>query len=337
MMDSILYTRDLSIGYPKRGGLDHRVLENLELKISRGEVVCALGPNGSGKSTLIRTLSGLQPALSGEAIIQEKIVDYKNPKSIARLLSVVLTDRVDIRNLTVFEMAAMGRYPYTSWFGRSDSLDQERISLALSQVHLEDFAKRRIEELSDGELQRVMIAKALVQDTPIILLDEPTAHLDLPNRMETMQLLRKLAKETNKAILLSTHDLELALQTADLLWLIKKCGPVTVGLPEDLVLNGSFEATFHSDNVRFDAEAGTYRINYHTSKNIQLIGNSITGFWTKRAFEREGYNLDTEINAEVKIIINKLEPKWTVQVGAEIRASFNTLKEIIGYIKNNID
>jgi len=333
----ILHTKDLSIGYSKKGSSDYLVLENLNLSINRGEVVCILGSNGCGKSTLIRTLAGLQPALSGEAVIQDVNIDYRNPKNIARMLSVVLTDKVEVGNLTVYDLAAMGRYPYTKWFGRSLDIDESRILDALEKVHLQDFTNKLITELSDGELQRAMIAKALVQDTPVILLDEPTAHLDLPNRMETMQLLRKLAKETGKAILLSSHDLELSLQTADLLWLVTKHGPVKVGLPEDLVLNGSFEATFETENVRFDQEAGTYRIQFETKHSFQLLGNSVTGFWTKRAFERHGYKLEKDLDTKFKIVVQDSHPKWAVRIGDSPDQRFYTLREILDYLERNID
>lgn len=332
----ILHTKDLSIGYSKKGSGDYVVLKDLNLSINKGEVVCILGSNGCGKSTLIRTLAGLQQALSGETYIQDVKVDYRNPKSIAKILSVVLTDKVDVGNLTVYDLAAMGRYPYTKWFGSSLDVDESRILDALEKVHLKDFANKLITELSDGELQRAMIAKALVQDTPVILLDEPTAHLDLPNRMETMQLLRKLAKETGKAILLSSHDLELALQTADLLWLVTKKGSIKVGLPEDLVLNGSFEATFETENVKFDQGAGTYRIQFETENTFQLIGNSITGFWTKRAFERHGYKLVTEEVEETKILVQDSHPKWAVRFQGSSDIRFYTLRDTLDYLERNI-
>lgn len=330
---NILISKDLEIGYVRSGNVVFSVLKNLQLEVRRGQVVCILGPNGSGKSTLLRTLSGIQPALSGWVEVGGKRVDVKQHRSIAHLLSVVLTDRVDVKNLTVFELVSMGRYPYTDWLGRLNTSDKERVTLALEQVKLKDFADRHVQELSDGELQRTMIAKALVQDTPLILLDEPTAHLDLPNRIETMQLLRKLAKETDKAILLSTHDLDLALQTSDLLWLIRKSGPITVGLPEDLVLNGSFEATFESDNVRFDQKSGAYRIYYPAGIPVKSIGNSITGFWTKRALEREGYKLDPDSDSPLTIQMSDHQPKWQLD-GLGISKAYQSLSNLIQDLKS---
>ena len=331
--DSILIANDLEIGYFRPKGPDFSVLKNLQLEVNKGEVVCVLGPNGSGKSTLLRTLSGIQPALSGWIRVNGQKVDVNQHKTIAHLLSVVLTDRVDVKNLTVYELVSMGRYPYTDWLGRLNNKDRKKVITALEQVHLLDYASRYVQELSDGELQRTMIAKALVQDTPLILLDEPTAHLDLPNRIETMQLLRKLAKETNKAILLSTHDLDLALQTADLLWLIRKSGPIQVGLPEDLVLNGSFEATFKSDNVRFDQESGTYRIQYSAGVPIRSVGNSITGFWTKRALQREGFLLDPKVESAYTVTMNEQQPKWQL-TGPQKNQSYKSLASLIRDLKS---
>lgn len=333
MLTPILHTQNLEIGYPVAGQKPYSVLSNLNLEIFPGEVVCILGPNGSGKSTLLRTLSGIQPALTGSVKVNNHKVDIHQHRTIAQLLSVVLTDKIEVKNLTVFELVSMGRYPHTDWLGRLDSTDRTQVWNALEQVHLTPFARRYVQELSDGELQRCMIAKALVQETALILLDEPTAHLDLPNRIETMQLLRKLAKETNRAILLSTHDLELALQTADLLWLIRNPGPVLAGLPEDLVLNGSFEATFITENVRFDPESGTYRIQYPKGIPLRCIGNSITGFWTKRALEREGFLLDQEAESSYTLYLQEQIPRWRLE-GADGSKDFASLADLIRELKS---
>ncbi|MBT3241783.1 MAG: ABC transporter ATP-binding protein [Bacteroidetes bacterium] len=260
--DAILITEDLGIGYPKQGGKPYTVLSNLNLSVNRGQVVCILGRNGSGKSTLLRTLAGIQSALSGNVIIAQQKVNVNQQKHLARLMSVVLTEKVQVKNLSVYDLVSMGRYPHINWLGRMGNEDREKIREALHQVSLDDFRSRDVQELSDGELQRTMIAKALAQDTPLILLDEPTAHLDLPNRIETMLLLRELALETNKAVVLTTHDLDLALQTADCLWLIQPDRGIVAGEPHEMVLNGSFEASFESIKVVKDASGRGFRIQY---------------------------------------------------------------------------
>lgn len=241
---AILESHDLAIGYPHAGSSPLMIANHLEIKIEPGQVIGLLGPNGSGKSTLLRTLAGLQPALSGTVKVMGQTIRSNQVRQTARMLSVVLTDRIDVRNLTVWQLVSMGRYPHTDWLGRSSSGDTERIGNALEQVRMLDFSRRYFNELSDGEQQRTLLAKALAQDTPLIILDEPTAHLDLPNRISIMRLLRKLADETGKSILFSSHDLDLAVHTSDHLWLLQKGGVLVQGQPDELMAGNAFEDTF---------------------------------------------------------------------------------------------
>jgi len=241
-----LVSNDLTIGYPRTGGPPSVIARHLNIHIERGQVIGLLGPNGSGKSTLLRTLAGLQPSISGSVKVLGRTIKSNQVRQTARMLSVVLTDRIEVRNLTVFQLVSMGRYPHTDWLGRSGSDDDERIITALKQVRMLDFSSCFFNELSDGEQQRTLLAKALAQDTPLIILDEPTAHLDLPNRISIMRLLRTLADETGKSILFSTHDLDLAVHTADHLWLLQKGGVLIQGEPEELMKGNAFEETFSS-------------------------------------------------------------------------------------------
>ena len=250
--NSILESLDLAIGYPHSGSLPLILARDLHLTIERGQVIGLLGPNGSGKSTLLRTLAGLQPVISGSVKVLGQIIRSNQVRQIARMLSVVLTDRIDVRNLTVYQLVSMGRYPYTDWLGRAGSDDHQRIKSAIEQVRLKGYSGRFFNELSDGEQQRALLAKALVQDTPLIILDEPTAHLDLPNRISIMRLLRNLADETGKSILFSTHDLDLAIHTADLLWLLQKGGVLLKGKPAELMAGDAFEDTFRTGTDEAD-------------------------------------------------------------------------------------
>ena len=240
---TIIEIADVTIGYRGKH-TETLVNEHLNGNILQGELICLLGPNGCGKSTFIRTIAGMQPALGGSISIEGEPLAAMRPETLAKKMSIVLTDRIDDVNLRVYDMVALGRYPYTNWFGTLTQADEEIIANAMEQVSISAFANRRMQELSDGEKQRAMIAKALAQDTPCIILDEPTAHLDVPNRIEVMDLLKRLAHQTNKSILVSTHELNLALHVSDTIWLMQKHGEMLSGKPMDLVNAKAFEQAF---------------------------------------------------------------------------------------------
>ncbi|MCE1155212.1 MAG: ABC transporter ATP-binding protein [Bacteroidales bacterium] len=284
---SLLTTTDLSIGYIHRKE-KNTVQTGLQLEVRRGEMVCLIGPNGCGKSTLLRTLAGLQPPLGGQVKISGQTIQKVSAAERAQLISLVLTDRVEIENATVRSIVAMGRHPYSNWWGTLSEAEVAKVDDAIRMVHLQKKAGQLFAELSDGEKQRVMIAKAFVQDTPVIMLDEPTAHLDLPNRVEIMLLLHRLAHRSGKAILLSTHELDMALQAADRIWLMTEKG-IEVGVPEDLVLQGSFSDAFLSSNFFFNPANGNFSMNYHLDKEIELVGEKTRLYWTLRALARAGY------------------------------------------------
>ncbi len=245
---TILNAENLTIGYKSKHN-NIVIANDLQLKICEGEMVCLLGQNGCGKSTLIRTLAGMQAALNGCVYIKGNAIKPNNIKTISKQMSVVLTERLYITNFGVYDMVAMGRFPYTNWYGKLSQKDKERIHESLQQVGLTDYQNRDFSTLSDGEKQRVMIAKALAQDTPFIMLDEPTAHLDLPNRIEIMKLLKELAHNTGRSILLSTHELDLALQVSDRIWLMQKNKELLSGTPNDLVQNGNIEKAFQKQST----------------------------------------------------------------------------------------
>jgi len=285
---SILTTQHLTIGYSKKGKIDV-IQSELNLELRSGELVCLIGPNGSGKSTLLRTLTGLQKPLSGKTLIDGKEISKLKQREKALLISLVLTERVDIENATVYNLVSLGRHPHSNWWGNITNEDDVIICEAIEMVHLEHKMHTNINELSDGERQRAMIAKALAQDTPIIMLDEPTAHLDLPNRVEIMLLLHKLAHKTDKSILLSTHELDLALQAADRIWLISSDCGVESGVPEDLVFNGSFNQAFESKAYYFNAANGNFSMNYPMTKKVWVTGDKTRMYWTLRALARAGF------------------------------------------------
>lgn len=302
----VISTRNLSIGFPPAGSRTSATVvgSDINVNLQGGEIVCLLGPNGSGKSTLIRTLAGLHRPLDGRVQLDGHNIDELANREKAQQISTVLTDRLTIGNLSVYELVAFGRSPYTGWFGSLTEQDEEIVSWAIRSTGIEHFVDRDVLRISDGERQKVMIARALAQDTKAILLDEPTAHLDLPNRVEVMRLLRKLAHQTQKAILLSTHELDLALKAADTLWLISSEGEVIAGTPEDLVLDGTFEAVFERDSFDFDRSTGSFTLHHPQKKPVYLTGDTVGVFWTRRALEREGHRVTesngTELQVEVQ-------------------------------------
>lgn len=296
----LVTTENLSIGYR-----NYVVQSDLNLVVDKGNLICMLGTNGCGKSTLLRTLAGLQPSLAGKVFLQgQSLVDLSAQQK-AKLFALVLTDPVETKNMTVYDVIALGRYPYSNWLGNLSEEDKHFIQRALLQVKLQHKAFSRISELSDGERQRIMIARALAQDTPLILLDEPTAHLDLPNRVDTMLLLRRLAHETGKAVVLSSHELDLALQTADRLWLMSPQKGMYCGLPEDLVLSGAFQEVFASQSFFFNPANGNFSVSYDTYKPVHVYGDKMRVYWTVRALARLGYCGEEKADTSVEVSADK--------------------------------
>lgn len=255
---SILKTGNLSIGYLKKRQ-ECLIASKIDVEIRKGQLVAVIGVNGVGKSTFLRSISGIQPSLSGEVFINgENRADISSER-LARLISLVLTEQPLSRNLSVGELVALGRQPYTNWIG---SLTQEDIALvrqALELAQVQELQHRRCYELSDGQLQKALIARALAQDTPLMILDEPTSHLDIYHKAQVLQLLKKLSKTTGKGILFATHEINLALQLCDSIILMKK-GEVTQGSPEELISAKAFETMFPSDLIVFDEASRSFRI-----------------------------------------------------------------------------
>jgi len=246
--DLALRTVDLSVGY--RSGRTRRVvLERINVCVRPGELVCLLGPNGIGKSTLLRTLARMQPAMSGLIELGGRDLRRLNQIDIARRLGVVLTERLTVGALAARHVVELGRYPHSGWFGTLGPRDREVVQWAIDAVGAQHLVDRDYGTLSDGERQRIMIARALAQESVMLLLDEPTAFLDVPSRVELMGLLRRLARDTGLALVMSTHDLELALRMADTIWLIMRGGLIHVGAPENIVAAGHV-AAFTGDRGR---------------------------------------------------------------------------------------
>ena len=261
MNDKTVVLKDLSIGYRKKHGVS-MVATGLNGCIRSGELTCLLGENGVGKSTLLRTLAVFQPPLGGSIVLQGKALQNYTDSELAKTIGVVLTEKPDVQMMTVGELVATGRAPYTGFWGRLNENDHQAVDMALQQVGMEQLKHRLVTTLSDGELQKVMIAKALAQSTPVIYLDEPTAFLDYPSKVDMLLLLKRICREAGKTIFLSTHDLELALQVADTVWLMTKGGKqeetvsIITGTPHELAAQGVLGLFVErSSGVTFNAES----------------------------------------------------------------------------------
>ena len=255
---------DLTIGYTAKGN-EKVVARGLNAAINSGELTCLLGQNGIGKSTLLRTLSAFLPKLGGDIILNTSQTSAPRPltsftdQQLSRMIGVVLTEKLAIKNMSAEELIGMGRAPYTGFWGRLTEEDHQVVHDAIRLVGIEPLAGRMIQTLSDGERQKVMIAKALAQQTPIIYLDEPTAFLDYPSKVEMMQLLRRLAVQEQKTIFLSTHDVELSLQVADCIWLMEP-DQLCVGTPHQLAEQGALSRFIEREGITFDRGSLTIRV-----------------------------------------------------------------------------
>lgn len=285
----VIQGQNLSIGY-RTGKQEKIVHEHLNFQLHAGELTCLLGANGTGKSTLLRTLSASQPALSGTLDILGKPLAEYTEKERSRTIGVVLTDKTFAGGLSVYELVGLGRQPHTGFFGRLSKEDKRIIEEAMEHVGIAHKAHSYTAELSDGERQKAMIAKALVQECPLILLDEPTAFLDVVSRIEIMHLLHRLAVEQQKAILLSTHDIEQALVLSDKLWLLSKEHGLQTGVTEDIILNHQMENLFNRKDIRFDYDHGVYYPLANGLKKIAVSSEDKTLLhWAVNALNRHGY------------------------------------------------
>ncbi|AHM62132.1 ABC transporter-like protein [Flammeovirgaceae bacterium 311] len=287
-MKAVLEAHNLSIGYRYRQ--ETLVRAGIELALEPGRLVCLMGPNGAGKSTLLRTLAGVQLPLGGELLLQGVPIEKLSQQEKARAISLVLTDPVHSANLRVLEVVQLGRYPHTGWFGSMGEVDRKAVEKALDDTETRHLADRKLYTLSDGQRQKVLIARAMAQGGQLLLLDEPTAHLDLVHRIQIMHLLRGVAQEQQKAVVVATHELDLALQTADRLLLMPHNAgdPMLEGMPEDLVLNGSLEQAFSREPFKFDVQTGRFYQPLPQKASVLLRGPEPARYWTEQVLRRHG-------------------------------------------------
>ena len=310
----------LQLGYSQEG-VRKPLCEDLNFQLVAGELTCLLGPNGVGKSTLIKAILGEINPWEGQLLLEQKPLSYYTIQERAKHIAVVLTDPIYPGSLTVGQLVALGRTPHTNWLGHLGDTDRAIVEKALADTRIGYLRDARLGELSDGQRQKAMIALALAQDGSIIVLDEPTAHLDLVNRLEIMSLLREISRSQGKAILVVTHDLDIALETADRFWILN-CGiPLLSGTREDLVLSGQIQALFPSDRYQFNVARG--RVEWSQAMpNFLIEGPAEQAYWVKKALVKAG--------------ITSLDQTLVISAPFELRIgdkTFGTLEELIRELK----
>jgi iron complex transport system ATP-binding protein len=308
-----LRTRDLAVGYRSRR-TSCTVLEGINVAVGIGELTCLLGPNGIGKSTLLRTLAAMQHALAGCVEVEGLDIRTLTPAERARRIGVVLTDRAPADGLTSRRVVELGRYPHVGWFGLLSPVDCDAVDAAIDAAGIPHLAARDIGRLSDGERQRVMIARALAQQPLLLILDEPTAFLDVVSRMDLMALLRDLARRERVAVIVSTHDLELALRVADVVWLALPGGTLVSGAPEDVMLSGAIGAAFGGRRIRFDVPDRAFRPLTGERGGAVVRGAGDRAALAMAVLEREGYSV-APIGSRVDLEVSVDDGGWKA-VGA---------------------
>jgi iron complex transport system ATP-binding protein len=333
----MLRLEDLQIGYYRSGRRNEgRIYSPLNLEAAGPEMIGIIGRNGIGKSTLLRTLAGIQPPLQGKVFIRGSDSRKTARSELARLISFVSTESVRVQNLRVMELVSMGRFPYTNWLGKLTGDDMRIIQDAIEHTGIQHLRHKPVHKLSDGERQKVMIARALAQDTPVIILDEPTAFLDLPARHEILRILSNLTRQRSKLIVFSTHDLAIAMDEVDKLWLMTDEG-LLEGAPEDLLINHGFAKLFGNSDMEFDTGNMAFRFSRDVSRNISVHGDDPLRIYTCKAMERIGYRTIRDQDTDYIIHINMAgnSPQWVV-TGKEGQITFPSIYALTThFIKTN--
>lgn len=333
---TVISAKNISIGYLENKHSKRKCLyENLSFELYEGELVCLLGANGAGKSTLLRTISTSQPTLNGNIELGGKDISKYSEKEISRLMGLVLTDKTSTGGLTVRELVELGRYPYSGFFGQMSINDKNIIARAIEDVGIADKKDSYISELSDGEKQKVMIAKTLAQECPIIILDEPTAFLDVKSSIEIIDLLHQLAINQKKTILLSTHNIDLALHLADRIWLLSRDNGLYYGVSEDVVLAGYLDNFFSSTNITFSNESGNFIPKPRGMKTAFIkADNNLYYYWTKNILAR--YNIQISDNKEYTNLEIEVHSPTSILLKAQnTDIEFNNYEQLSEWLRSN--
>jgi len=316
-MAPVVSVSHLDVGFPAHA---QPLLQDFSAALQSRELVCLMGPNGAGKTTLLRTLLGLHPPLRGQVHIRGQALTSLSRRFLAQHVSVVLPGRITAGQLTVEELVALGRLPYTRWSGRYTPRDLEIALEALARVEALTLRYRRVAELSDGERQRVLIARALAQDTTLLLMDEPTAFLDIAHRVHITRLLQQLAQD-GKAVLMTTHDLDLALHYGDRLWLWDPdARRIHMGIPEELMLSGVLPRVFAAKDIQFDSATGSLQRPVPAGPAVYVTGDPVAVAWAGRALHRKGFSVTADPDAALMRVRCRADARgWllTTAQGAE--------------------
>lgn len=303
----------------------------MNLSAIPGELVALIGSNGIGKSTLLRSLSGFQEILKGKICFNNLSLDWYKQRELAKLMSFVSTEVVRVQNLRVHDLLALGRSPYTNFLGTLAEDDLRAVERAVDLVGLRGYESRMLDELSDGERQRAMIARSLVQGTPVIILDEPTAFLDIRNKYEIIHLLHNFARNENKTIVFSTHDLNIATSEVDKIWLMLE-DEVLEGAPEDLILQGHYNKVFTSENIIFDEFSGDFRLRKTFRGSFSVDGPELYKRWTIHALARAGFIYVSKAeNAEIQVSVNEF-PEWVLKTDRNEISRYKSVYELVHYL-----
>ncbi len=321
-MSPSLHISNLSIGYKS-----NELFSSLNLQYQGAGLIALMGRNGIGKTTLLRCLAGLKSASVGDIIINKKELHQLTAAQRARMVSLVLTHQSDSGWMSVEELVRLGRNPYTNWWGKFSSEDYARVDQAISLTGLGNLKNKPLFELSDGQLQKALLARALAQDGDLIFLDEPLVHLDPPNKWEIMQLLHKTAHQQNKILVMATHEIELSVNHADYIWLAHS-GGIQYGLPEDLMLSKAFNRVFDHNKYQFEG--------WHPGYNDQALvikGAPDLVPWTARALSRRGIDQRTHGHIQIEIEASEENNLWTMHT-ADKSIPCTSIEALIKQIKD---
>jgi len=333
ILKEILSLESLQIGYVT-GKKETVLLPPLNASADGGELIAVIGRNGIGKSTLLRTLTGLQKPLGGEIYYDGRSISEYSRMELAQKVGYISTEIVKVSNMTVYDLVALGRFPHTNWIGKIEKKDDEAILDAIGNTSMSSFSRKFISELSDGERQKAMISRILAQDSGIMIMDEPTAFLDIAGKYEIFHLLHKLSSNNNKTIIFSTHDLQMAISQSDKIWLILD-NQLIEGAPEDLMLSGAFDNLFHSSSVEFNSEDGTFSFRSEPGSSIYLDGESVIRYWTEKAINRVGIKASKEMTDPYIEVPSQNNMKWRL-VSSSGNYDFINLYELVTYLNRTL-